>query len=197
MTWGTAARRALEAAVITALVAGGLALVYAILRLTVYDVVRFGAGRDMWPDFGPGALVVANRRATPERGDVVLVKREQGGFALRRVVAVPGDTVAIVDSRPIVDGLETTWREEWRWQDGERTYVVMRETVGGRSYRVVDDLNRGSSNFYGRTIEPGTYYLLADNREHLQGGDSREYGPVPRAKIRAVVSWVLSSGQGP
>jgi signal peptidase I len=190
------ARRALSVLFWIGVVVTALALVYAILRLTIFDVIRFGDSEDMWPNLGKGALVVVNRRATPRRGDLVVLKKSEGGFIVRRVVGLPGENLAMIDSRPYIDGVPVAWKEQWRWIDGARTYAVVQETLGDEKYLVVDDLNRRMSNSYAKVVEGG-YYVLADHREHTMGKDSREFGPVPRAKIRGVVTWIISTGKVP
>jgi signal peptidase I len=174
-----------------------LAAVYAGLRLFVYDVRRFaGSHRDMWPNFGQDALVVVDRHARPERGDVVVMRRAKDGkLMLRRVVALPGDTVAFVDLRPFVDGVATSWQDGGRVYHDGKLYLVHVETLGGRSYRVLDDPLRGSGPRHAQTIDG--YYVLSDRREDAEHGDSRSFGPVPAADLRGVVRWVLEPGRVP
>jgi signal peptidase I len=181
----------------TAAVVTALALAYAVLRLTVYDVIRFKtAGEDMWPNLGDGALVVVNRRRSPERGDLVVLSKTGGGFLIRRVIGLPGETVSMQSAVPQIAGVAVDWKEERRWKDGPRTFAVERETLGGRSYRVIDDLNR---TIHDTPVKPDGdgYWVLADHREHFTGKDSRDFGPVPRSKIRGVVSWVIETGKTP
>jgi signal peptidase I len=173
-----------------------LVAAYAILRATLYDIIRFPTpARDMWPALGPGAIVVVNRRAEPRRGDLVVLEPKQGRYVLTRVVALPGDHMAFIDSRPYVDGVKVEWHEVGRSRIDGRENIVWRETLGDRSYLVLDDVNRRMQSLFSRALTG--YWVLEDNREYVLGKDSRVFGEVPRAQIRGVVSWALTSGEVP
>lgn len=192
MTLGRRTRWAIAAAVV--LVAAGVAL-----RLWVFDIIVLKRPTtDMWPTAGAGAVVVVNRRATPARGDLVILSRrtKDGGFILRRVVGLPGETVWFLDSRPYVDRAEVRWRPVGRTRQGDRWYGVFEESLGDARYPVLDDENRRMHAQFGRATGDG-YYVLADNREHLTDGDSRSFGPVPPEEIRGVVSLLVDTGEVP
>jgi signal peptidase I len=174
-----------------------LGLVTGALRLWVFDLVVIKRpSQDMWPDLGPGMTVLVNRHATPARGDLVMLDREGGGRQILRVVALPGETVGFVDSRPYVDGVPVSWREVGRLHDGERWFVVHEERLGDAAYRVLEDPRRRMSTTFAAPTGDG-YYLLADNREHMNDADSRGLGPVPGSRLRGVVIWVIDPGQAP
>jgi signal peptidase I len=174
-----------------------LALVYGALRLWVYDVVTLQhRTEDMWPVAATGATVVVNRRATIQRGDLVVMKREQSGLMLRRVVGLPHEKIWFIDSRPYLLGRSTTWREVGRYRQGDRWMIVDEESLGGAAYLVIDDVHRRMNTAYAVDCGEG-YYVLADNREHLDGKDSRAFGPVPASDIRGVVAWIVDPGDVP
>ena len=66
-------------------------------------------GSSMSPTYSNGSLNLVNRWSytgrTPHRGDVIAVRAE-GELLLKRIVAVPGESVAIVNGQIQVDGFE-------------------------------------------------------------------------------------------
>ena len=186
-------RRVLLAALAALALVGA---VWAVLAAFFFDVITFRSmGQQMFPNLGPGARVLVNRRKTPVRGDVVVVDKIDGGYDLLRVVAVPGDTVAFFDTRPFVDGVKTTWREIGYAMIEERTLLAQEESLGEQRYVVFDDSRRDMQTLSARKVDG--YWLLEDNRDYLFGKDSRSRGALARAHIRGVVSWVLDTGDVP
>src|SRR5689334_7347119 len=106
-------RRAKRALGIVAAFVVVVGVTWGILAAFVYDVITFkNLGPEMEPGFGRGARLLVDRRRTPERGDVVVVlSKEIGQFALRRVVGLPGDTYAFVGTRPVVNGVQPIWQD--------------------------------------------------------------------------------------
>jgi signal peptidase I len=160
-------------------------------------------GNDMAPTLQAGDRLLAYRLdTTPARGDLVLLEQPgDGGLLIRRVLGGPGDRVAVRDETPVVNGRPAT-RAPLRevtlsdLLDGQRKEIPMRlveETLGDRGYLVLKDPRRHSKDYAERELS-GAYFVLADNRNH--GRDSRNFGPVPATKIRAVISRRLSAGPG-
>jgi signal peptidase I len=164
-----------------------------ILRLTVFDLVN-GGGRDTWPELGTDTWMLVNRRATIERGDLVVFSANDK-FYVRRVIGLPGETLSIIDAHPQIAGHETKLDELGQVTIENRPYRLLRETIDGKSWRVLDDTFRTMSAIKDKAVGDG-YYLLADNREH--GEDSRHLiGIIPRDRIRGVVIWQITSGSFP
>jgi signal peptidase I len=122
-----------------------------IVVLAVISIVTFGwvltpirvHGISMDPTYGEGAFNLVNRLAfvgrAPSRGDVIAI-RLAGPHVLyvKRVIALPGERVAIVDGVVQIDGVplvEPYVRKRQPW-------TVPEVTVGPREYFVVGD-NRG------------------------------------------------------
>jgi signal peptidase I len=164
---------------------------------SVYDIIYFKSlGPEMLPNLGRGARVLVDKRRTPARGDIVVVEAKPGHLVLRRVVALPGEHVAFIDTRPFVDGVHTTWTEVGSTLLDKRETLVEREQVGTRSYLVLDDVNRRMYSLFSRPVEGG-YWLLEDNRDYLLGEDSRHQGAIPQGRIRGVVTWIIDPGDLP
>jgi signal peptidase I len=173
-----------------------LALAYGVMRLAGLDLVRYAPAQlDMLPNFGPGAILVIDRRATPKRGDVVVLDRPEGGHILSRVVALPDEHVAFIDSRPYVDGVKTAWQLVGEMRLDKRQIFVDLETLGDARFLVLDDVNRRMQALYSKQVKG--YYVLEDNREHVTGKDSRSLGEIAPGAIVGVVSRVIWAGDLP
>jgi signal peptidase I len=170
------------------IIVGGAAL---ILRLVVFDLARMD-NLDMWPTCGHGSWILVNRRIEPRRGDMVAFELAGQGLQVRRVIALPGEKVAIRGGVPVVDGTLAERRSSRKLDRLGRTLVVWDEALGGRTWPVADEVGRRRD--MAERPSPG-YFVLADDRERAL--DSREYGPVARAQIRGVVQLVLTHGDDP
>jgi len=128
----------------------------------------------MEPTIPTGAKVLVNRTPaavdTLQRGDVVVFdsgyrtgfgKREPVVF-LKRLVALPGDTVAIEAGQLIVNDVPI-----------KETYATAMAAPFGRM-----------------TVPEGHYFVMGDNREHSY--DSRFMGPIPQKAIQGKVSRILA-----
>jgi signal peptidase I len=87
----------------------------------------------------------------PRRGDVVVIDSpDQNEMLIKRVVGLPGETIAVKNGSVYVDG--EPLKEDW-------------------------PVNRGGGNYAPRTVPPLHVFVLGDNR--AASNDSRSFGPVP------------------
>jgi signal peptidase I len=87
----------------------------------------------------------------PRRGDIVVIDSpHQKDMLIKRVVALPGETVEVKNGRVYVDG--EMLKEDW-------------------------PIRPGGGNHGPRTIPPLHVFVLGDNRG--ASNDSRSFGPVP------------------
>jgi signal peptidase I len=130
----------------------------------------------MEPTIDSGARVLVDQVSyrllgeSPQRGDVVvfdsgyrygLGDREAIRF-MKRVVALPGDTVAITSGQLVVNGA---------------VVIENYATVATTDYAEVD-------------VPAGHYFLLGDNRDDSH--DSRFLGPIPQAAIQGQAIRIVS-----
>jgi signal peptidase I len=140
-----------------ALLAGAV-LVVAALAVTWFAVAEpFRIPSDsMKPTLRSGDHVLVDKRAydgaTPERGDLAVFEAPgTGEIMLKRVVALPGDTVGIEDGVLVIDGRRP--REPYADQ------------------KAIDSVYFGPVR-----VRPGTVFVLGDNRADSR--DSRDFGAV-------------------
>jgi len=131
-------------------------LALAVTRPLAVETFRITTG-SMVPTLRPGDHVVVDRLRygfeDVRRGDVIAFDDPEnpGGVAIKRVVALPGDTIALRAGTLLVDGKR------------QREPYLPAHTAG---------------DFYGPTIVPaGHLFVLGDNRS--RSVDSRFIGPVP------------------
>lgn len=152
----------------------------------VFVIVQFAVkpyritGANMEPQLKPDQLVVVNKAsylfAGPSRGDVVVYVSPQdlSRQLIGRVVAVPGDTIAISATEVIVNG--TALNE---------TYV---QAVAGGGNPVIVPATKLRNN---------EYWIMNDSR--LAKDDSRSFGAILRRNVigkAVVVFWPLKSFGG-
>ncbi len=137
------------------------ALVFGFVRPFVVEAFYIPS-ESMIPTLRVGDRVLVNkfiyRFTEPERGDILVFESVEGGSEdlIKRVVAVPGDTIAVRRGKVVLNG--------------ER----QREPYANKKYP-----DRSFSP--PTTIPKGHVFVMGDNRANSR--DSRFFGPVPKGKI--------------
>lgn len=159
-------------------------------------------------------LPVLNKKViemgTPQRGDVMVFRYPENPSLdyIKRVVGLPGDKIAYLNKRLIINGQEIAVNQAEDYLDKERLYYTPRyiETLGSVDHQILvetdapafinqitqfpfrDKCHYNSSGVVCE-VPAGHYFMMGDNRDNSQ--DSRFWGFVPDENIvgRAFGIW--------
>ena len=106
---------------------------------------------------------ISYRFGEPNRGQIVVLKnpRNDAQDFIKRIIAIPGDTVKIENNSIFLNGGSL-----------DEAYLPSGTITRGGTF-----LQDGNS----ATMGPNQYLVIGDNREH--SSDSREFGPVGKEKL--------------
>lgn len=142
--------------------------------------------------------VVVTHIAEPKRGDIVTFSSPKDGTRLiKRIVALPGDSVEMRNERLIVNGETAEYLEpELTVEPGELNAgisAVRLTEIIGRDRRRIQLLERENAlSTFGPLVVPvGSYLMLGDNRDN--SADSRYFGFVPRHLLIGQAQRILAS----
>ena len=139
----------------------------------------------------------------PERGDVIVFRypnyEHNAGYSgvdfIKRVVALPGDTISYKKDQLTVNGESVKYRKIGSYQgvDSGKAmsgYRHIRELFNHADYDILLHPIGYSREFSKTTVPEGHYFVMGDNRPH--SSDSRFWGYVPENYIlgRAVGIWM-------
>jgi len=186
---------------------------FALFRTAVADWNPVPSG-SMRPTLLEGDVVLVNRLAydlkvpltevgiaamgEPRRGDIVTFFSPQGGTRLvKRIVGIPGDTIAMRKNVLYVNGIAARYSEpalvrEPPAEPGAGTALRMTESIAGSRRRIQYLPDASSMRDFGPVaVPPRNYFMLGDNRDN--SADSRYIGPVPRRLLIGRVRRLVAS----
>lgn len=138
--------------------------------------------------------------AEPQRGDIVVVLSPKDGTRLvKRVVGVPGDTLAMRGNHLVLNGAPLDY-EPAAARYGETIARQLRphaffaeENLAGVQHAVMGlrVMPAAQRNFPEQTVPAGRYFLMGDSRDNSR--DSREFGLAERDAILGKAEGILVS----
>lgn len=165
--------------------------------------------------------------ATPEYGDIVIVQPPGGGTDyIKRVVALPGDRIAVINGQIVLNGRPVSQEVDVpvelavdpnnpcspdlyggmrsRNQAGDLVcrMPTYRETMpNGATYRIVDHLRQPLDNFGEIDVPAGHVFLMGDNRDHSADSRAPEFerglgGAVPLHDVGGRAEFITFSLDG-
>lgn len=124
-------------------------------------------GSSMVPTFHTGDYLITEKVGykfkNPQRGDIIVLKnpRDESQDFIKRIIALPGDTIQIKDNNVYLNG-----------QTLQESYLP-----AGTPTRSGTFLTEGSAI----TVGSNQYFAFGDNRKN--SSDSRDWGPVTKEEI--------------
>ncbi len=136
----------------------------------------------------------------PKRGDIIVFKypKDPNVNYIKRVVGVPGDTVEMINKVVYVNGKPIVGKEldpKKYMEDMDDKFVgynlqFLQVKDGEHIHTIMQDVDQTyKTDYTKRTVPPGHYFVLGDNRDFSY--DSRFWGFVPFENIRgkALLIW--------
>lgn len=143
-------------------------------------------GQSMEPNFDNGERIIVNKILysirEPKRGEVLVFHAPAGKDYIKRVIALPGETVKVQGDQVYVNGqlLDEPYLKE----------AMDKAHQAGKNYN--------NTSYPETKVPEGTIFVMGDNRSNSSDSRRAEVGPVPFEKVvgRAdIIFWPASKIQ--
>ncbi|MET0357247.1 MAG: signal peptidase I, partial [Cellvibrio sp.] len=157
------------------------------MKPTILEGDRIGINKLAYDLHLPFTHISLLKIADPQRGDIAVFDSKVSNKRLvKRVIGLPGDTIAMVNNQLIINGsaiqyIDSTSESDKLEQLFEKTHTI----------RIGDSADHAFANFHAVTVPANQYLVLGDNRD--LSADSRVIGFVPREEFVGRSSSVIAS----
>jgi len=140
-------------------------------------------GAHMYPTISPRdrliAIKNAYRDADPQRGDIVLLADPENRhwFWIKRIIAIPGDTVAVKEGNVYVNGVQLSLQLVGPGVVSGTTGQIFYESNNGAKYRIFISRDHPVPDFPEITVPKNECFVMRDNRNGAL--ESQYDGPIP------------------
>ena len=172
------------------------AIVLAIFLRVVFIGVFKVPTITMAPTLLAGDFIISNKLAygvkekSPQRGDVIVFTRSEklGQYFIKRVVAVPGDRLSIIDGELTINGEKCAYTSVQKIENFE----IFSETCLNSSRQILRALTGElkTHDLSEVTLKAGEFFVLGDNRDASE--DSRDWGAIGSDQVsgKAQLIWL-------
>lgn len=130
----------------------------------------------------------------PKHGEIIVFESDAADLRLiKRVVGLPGDTVAMQNEVLYINGKAQQHTTNNTQATEKADILLLTENLAGLEHFIKIDKSASNqlSNFGPVVVPKGHYLVLGDNRRH--SADSRVYGFVPRAELKGKATAIAFS----
>lgn len=130
----------------------------------------------------------------PKAGDIIVFESAAADKRLvKRVIGVPGDTIAMRDNKLTINGEDIGYELTPKKNTVEKTALYLQENLPQKTHAIRLDfpIVTGASSFAAIEVPSDHYFVLGDNRNN--SADSRYIGFVPKGEIVGRAKRVLAS----
>ena len=148
----------------------------------------------------PFTLVRLARWDDPRRGDIVVFFSPSDEKRLvKRVIGVPGDTIAMQGNKVFINGKMVEYEPPdpqivagFDKESNNENHGFFNEDLSGRKHAIMTSpRSLAIRSFHPVEIPEGNYFMMGDNRD--QSGDSRYFGFVERKRIVGKATAIVMS----
>jgi signal peptidase I len=173
-------------------------VITAVLALTIFFLLRFTIdtvivlGISMEPNFHTGQRILVSKVTylmhEPERGDVIVFKPSNGGKGefIKRIIALPGDTVEVKDGAVYING--TRLKEPYIKTPPR--YHLSEQEIPEDNYFVLGDNRNRSDDSHNGWVVPRQNII---GKAWVTIWPPPEWGPVPEYQLADQLANIINS----